>query len=87
MIYIFETGVIVYDESYLSAEDKLKAIALKDETEIPEPETREGFRPVLKANLESKLVYYDYEKIEKTSEELLQERVTELENVLMLLTV
>lgn len=57
MIYVFERGSIVFDGSTLTKEQKGRAVAVK---ELPKPETPEGKLPVLKANVETGKVFYEY---------------------------
>lgn len=54
---------------------------------IPEAEEREGKTPILYCNTETKELWYEYEDIPKTKEELLVEKVNQLESALMETTV
>ena len=57
MIYVFEDGAVVYDESTISEEEKQKAVAVE---KLPEPEQIEGKIAVLRANKAENRVYYEY---------------------------
>jgi hypothetical protein len=50
---------------------------------LPEVEQIEGKKPVLYCNPNTKEVWYEHEDIQKTKEELLQDKVTQLENALI----
>ncbi len=57
MIYVFEGGNIVYDGSTISNEEKNKAVAVE---KLPIAEVIEGKIAVLKANMETNEVYFEY---------------------------
>lgn len=57
MIYVFEGGSVVYNGSTLTEEQKASAVAVD---ELPEPDKIEGKVPVLRANLKTQEVYYEY---------------------------
>ncbi len=65
MIYVYEGGTIIYDESVMT--DEMKAVAVAIE-EIPQAEFRSGYTPVLKADLTSSTVYYEYVKNSEVEE-------------------
>lgn len=54
--------------------------------EIPEPEQIEGKYPVLHCNPETKELWYEYEDIPKTKEEIQQEKIEALEQSIAELT-
>lgn len=74
-IYVFEGGSIVYDGSTLTEEQKSRAVAVD---KLPEPEEIEGKIPVIRANLKTQEVYYEY--IDKPQDPL-EKRVEELQAV------
>ena len=57
MIYVFESGSIVYDESVLTEADKARAVAVE---KLPEQETIPGKIAVIKADKETNKVWWEY---------------------------
>lgn len=58
MIYVFLGGSVVYDGSTLTEEQKARAVAVES---LPVPEVIEGKVAVLRADVETKEVWYEYE--------------------------
>jgi hypothetical protein len=57
MIYVFESGSIVYDESVLTEADKARAVAVE---KLPEQETIPGKIAVIKADKATNKVWWEY---------------------------
>lgn len=57
MIYVFESGSIVYDESVLTEADKARAVAVE---ELPPKETPAGKTAVIKADKATNAVWWEY---------------------------
>lgn len=57
MIYVFEGGSIVYDESVLSEEDKSKAVGIE---ELPALEAPIGKTGIIKADKTTDTVWWEY---------------------------
>lgn len=57
MIYVFESGSIVYDESVLTEADKARAVAVE---KLPEQETPVGKIAVIKADKATNSVWWEY---------------------------
>ncbi len=80
MFYVFENpdnlASIVYDETTLTNSQKANGIAIES---LPIAETPEGKQAVLKCRKSTGEVWYEYEDIQQTQEELLQQRITDLE--------
>ena len=57
MIYVFEGGSIVYDESVLTKEDKARAVAVEA---LPVQETPVGKTPLIKADKKTNKVWWEY---------------------------
>lgn len=57
MIYVFESGSVVYDDSTINEEQKTKAVVVES---LPTPQTIEGKIPKLRANLSTNTVYFEY---------------------------
>ena len=57
MIYVFESGSIVYDESVLTEADKARAVAVEA---LPEQETPVGKIAVIKADKATNSVWQEY---------------------------
>lgn len=88
MIYVFEnpnnSTSIVYDESTLTQEQKTKGIAIED---LPIKENILGKVAILKCRKSTNEVWYEYEDIQKTNEDLQAEKIAELEGAVMELTI
>lgn len=50
---------------------------------VPKPVTQEGKNAVMRYNIETKKITYDYEDIPKTEEDIQQQKIQELENALL----
>ncbi len=57
MIYVFESGSIVYDESVLTEADKARAVAVE---QLPEQETLPGKIALIKADKATNTVWWEY---------------------------
>lgn len=57
MIYVFEGGSIVYDESVLSEADKAKAVAIE---ELPVLDAPIGKAGIIKADKKTDTVWWEY---------------------------
>ena len=57
MIYVFEGGSIVYDESVLTEADKARAVAVEV---LPEQEVIPGKIAVIKADKTTETVWWEY---------------------------
>ena len=57
MIYVFEGGSIVYDESVLSEEEKAKAVAVE---ELPVLDAPIGKTGIIKADKATNTVWWEY---------------------------
>lgn len=57
MIYVFEGGSIVYDESVLSEADKARAVAVEA---LPEQETPVGKTARIRADKATEAVWWEY---------------------------
>ncbi len=57
MIYVFEGGSIVYDESVLTEADKARAVAVET---LPEQEVIPGKIAVIKADKATETVWWEY---------------------------
>lgn len=57
MIYVFEGGSIVYDESVLTKEDKARAVAVEA---LPAKETPLGKIEIIKADKKTNEVWWEY---------------------------
>ena len=57
MIYIFESGSIVYDESVLTEADKARAVAIEA---LPEQEVIPGKIALTKADKATETVWWEY---------------------------
>ena len=64
MIYVFEAGSIVYDESVLSKEDKERAVGVEA---LPVQETPVGKTAVIKADKKTNKVWWEYIFIQSIS--------------------
>lgn len=68
MIYIYQNAnciSIVYEESSLTEQEKMKGIALE---QLPDPEVKEGKIAVLKIDKEKNKVWYEYVEDTKIKE-------------------
>lgn len=81
MVYIFKHGNIVYDGSTLTEKEKSKAVLVIDE--LPEKKEVEGKIAVLKYDVETQQVWYEYVE-PKNNDELSQinERLKKIEKML-----
>lgn len=57
MIYVFEEGNVVYDGDTISDDEKSQAVAVE---KLPTPQKVIGKKAVIKANLATQEVYYQY---------------------------
>lgn len=58
MLYVFEGGSIVYDESVLTEADKARAVAVE---QLPEKENIPAKTAVIRADKETETVWWEYE--------------------------
>lgn len=82
MIYVFPSNdgaSIVYDETTLTEEYKLKGIPLE---QLPDIVPQEGKKPILKANKETGEVWWEYIDIVTPREKELEQRIAELEQII-----
>lgn len=68
-----------YRPDKLSEEDLSRGFLVDS---IPEPTEQEGKRPVLYCNPKTKELWYEYEDIPKTKEEILEEKVATIQQAL-----
>lgn len=80
MVYLFENqdnkASVIYDGKTLSEDQKSKAIIISN---LPEKQEVEGKTPVLKCKKSTSEVWYEYEDIQQSYEQVLQERISALE--------
>lgn len=83
-VYVLPNNVIVHAKEYLTEEEITHAW----ETTIPEqiPE-KEGYTTNLVVDYDKKYIDFEYSLIELTPEQMLERRVKELEDIVVMLTV
>lgn len=82
MIYVGEHGNVVYDETTISESQKASMVAVET---LPNPNTPNGKAAVLRADLNTQTVYYDYVDEPKDDElEELKEVVADLTELVLL---
>lgn len=72
MIYVFEGGSIVFDGSTISEEQKSQAVAIES---LPIAKKVDGKIAIIKADKSTESVWYEYEDVPKTEEELQKEEI------------
>lgn len=80
MIYVFESGSVVYDGNTISEEQRNQAVVVEN---LPIPETPKGKIAILKANKAEERVYYEY--IDKPKDTL-EDEIENLKQVVADLT-
>lgn len=82
MIYVFEGGSIVYDGNTITEEQKTRAVAVET---LPTPKTLEGKYAVIRSNVATGEVWYEYVDKPKDPEvEELKQLVADLAEIVLL---